>query len=249
MNQSEQINDLAAALARAQGSITNPERNRTVKVKGTSAKGHDFHYDFKYATLDAIINAVKSPLADNALAYTQILTLDQRGKYVLVTRLIHSSGQWLESVTPLLGIDDARNQEFGSALTYMRRYALTALLGIAADEDDDANAADGNQAEVKKVLVAVNPIPPIPRPGEAVAVKALPQELITQNLPNGNVDWVEWGQRFLGNVKECFPPDREKWLEYNSEKFKSMEKQAPRVYKRLTDALGGINADQKITAG
>lgn len=136
--QSEQIDKIAAALAKAQGAMQNPPRNREVRVS-TKTGGS---YAFKYATLDAIMDAVRQPLSDNGLSYTQTLA-NGDGKYRLVTKLLHESGQFLVSETPLL-LNGGGNQEFGSALSYMRRYSLTAMLGIAADEDDDANSADGN---------------------------------------------------------------------------------------------------------
>lgn len=132
------INELVLALSKAQGQLSAAPRNREVAVK-TKTGGE---YKFKYATLDAIIEHVRKPLTENGLWFTQ--TLDEvGGRYKLITTLFHSSGQYLTSATPLL-VGGGGNQEFGSALTYMRRYALSAILGIAADEDDDANTADGN---------------------------------------------------------------------------------------------------------
>ena len=143
------VGKIAAALAKAQATITSPPRNREVQVfsKRTNSK-----YKFKYATLDSIIDHVRKPLTENGMWFAQVLEGDGQGKYRLVTRLLHESGEQIESRTPLL-VDGASNQEFGSALTYMRRYALTAMLGIAADEDDDANAADGNTVEKSGALI------------------------------------------------------------------------------------------------
>lgn len=135
---------IAAALAKAQSAITSPERNREVEVKTKSGGS----YKFKYATLDSIIDHVREPLTKNGLWFTQTLA-NGDGKYRLVTTLLHESGQSIVSETPLL-VQGQGNQEFGSALTYMRRYALTALLGVAADEDDDANSADGNTVTSQK---------------------------------------------------------------------------------------------------
>lgn len=135
------IDKIALALAKAQAKITNPERNREVTVKTKTGSS----YKFKYATLDAIIDHIRPHLTENGLWFTQTLA-NGDGRYKLITTLVHESGQSISSETPLL-VQGQGNQEFGSALTYMRRYALTALLGIAADEDDDANAADGNTVE------------------------------------------------------------------------------------------------------
>lgn len=137
MNHSETITDLAAALAKAQGALVNPGRNREVTVK--SERGS---YKFKYATLDAILDAVRKPLADNGLAFTQALGAAD-GKLALVTLLTHTSGQWLRCEMPVT-VEGPGMQRLGSAQTYARRYAISSLLGIAADEDDDANSADGN---------------------------------------------------------------------------------------------------------
>lgn len=138
---------IATALAKAQEKITSPPRNREVEVVSKRTGGR---YTFKYATLDSIIDHVRPSLTENGLWFTQTLESGDNGKYRLVTTLLHSSGQTIRSETPLLVEDGGGNQAFGSALTYMRRYSLTAMLGVAADEDDDANTADGNTVESQK---------------------------------------------------------------------------------------------------
>ena len=123
MKTSEQISELAAALAAAQGMMENAIMNRI-----------NPHFKAKYADLAAIFDAARKPLSANGLAIVQTI-----GDGVLHTRLLHTSGQWIASEHPLPM--SGRPQEIGSALTYARRYSLSALIGIAADEDDDANAA------------------------------------------------------------------------------------------------------------
>jgi len=123
MNTSEQIDELAGALAKAQGMMENAVMNRT-----------NPHFKSRYADLAAIINAARKALSANGLAFVQTIS-----DGVLHTRLLHTSGQWIASEHPLPM--SGKPQEIGSALTYARRYSLSALLGIAADEDDDANAA------------------------------------------------------------------------------------------------------------
>lgn len=152
MNTSNEIGSLVDALAKAQAVIEPPKKDREVTVKTKQG----YSYKFKYATLDAIIAAVRKPLTDNGLWFTQSV-MKLEGQWTVETRLLHKSGQFLSSSSPLL-IDgaDNKNQAFGSALTYMKRYTLAALLGLSVDEDDDGNAADGNEAvqtkgpEVKK---------------------------------------------------------------------------------------------------
>jgi len=121
---SEQIAELAAALAAAQGMMENAVMNRV-----------NPHFKSKYADLAAIFDAARKPLSANGLAIVQTI-----GDGVLHTRLLHTSGQWIASEHPLPM--SGRPQEIGSALTYARRYSLSALIGIAADEDDDATGAE-----------------------------------------------------------------------------------------------------------
>lgn len=151
MRQSDTINELAAALAKAQGEFTNPERNREVTVK--TKTGGD--YKFKYATFDAILDTVRGPLSANGLALVQGVAISERGT-MLATKLLHASGQWVESETPVFYSED-RAQAFGSGVSYAKRYAVAALLGITADEDDDGNNAEGNRATFKDRKPAPKP--------------------------------------------------------------------------------------------
>lgn len=126
---SENIADLAAALAKAQGAFPAVDKGKVADA-GT--------YSYAYADLADILQAVRKPLSDNGLAIIQPV-VDTPEQVVLVTRLLHASGQWIESTYPVEMYE--KPQETGSALTYARRYAITALLGIAAEEDDDGAAA------------------------------------------------------------------------------------------------------------
>lgn len=142
MNRSEQINELAGALSKAQGAFPAIEKNREVTVK--SEKGT---YKFWYATLDNIVDGIRKPLSENGLSYVQAIVTSDR-EMLCETMLMHSSGQWLCTALPVKFSDGKNNaQALGSAITYAKRYGLTAMLGIVADEDDDANAADGNHIE------------------------------------------------------------------------------------------------------
>ncbi len=119
------------------------------------------HFKHKYATLDAVLDAVTPALGKHGLAVVQTTALSD-GKTVLQTHLYHESGECLTSVYPLPEISDS--QKFGAALTYARRYALCAILCVTADEDDDANAAvntlkkqhNPNQYKVNTISVNSN---------------------------------------------------------------------------------------------
>src|SRR6266478_9985217 len=154
-SRSAEVDKLVAALAKAQGAFPEIERNRTVRIK-PKAGGQE--YEFKYATLSAIIDAIRKPLSENGLAYTQIISHDAETGFYVLTTTLYCGNQFLSSKTPII-IEGQTNQQFGSALTYMKRYALGALLGIAAEEDDDANIADGN--EIRGVM---DKAPKVPAP-------------------------------------------------------------------------------------
>lgn len=144
MMTSESIAEIAAALAKAQTKIGNVERDRAVQV--TTKKGDK--YSFTYATLAACLDACRGPLAENGVVIIQGTETD--GKTVTVTtRLAHSSGQWIESTIRMRIPTDKDDSEpgpqaVGSALTYARRYGLCSMVGLASEEDDDGNLAEGN---------------------------------------------------------------------------------------------------------
>lgn len=132
---SDSLENLAGALAKAQAEFSTPKRTKEAMV--TATRG------YKYADLQDVLNSVRDPLAKHGLAVTQ-MTQEFAGQVELVTLLLHSSGEWLRSVYPVKARTE-KPQEFGSAMTYARRYTLSALLGIASEEDDDAQGAQDSQ--------------------------------------------------------------------------------------------------------
>lgn len=156
MQTSPTIDALAAALAAANTEIVNPPRNREVKV--TMKSGGT--YTFKYATLDGILDGVRPILASHGLSIVQTTGESENG-CVVGTTLLHASGQWMQFETPAFFDPAGGAQAYGSAVSYARRYAVTSLLCLAADEDDDGNAATGNHAEGRDR----KPAKPAPRNG------------------------------------------------------------------------------------
>lgn len=102
-------------------------------------------YKFRYATLDTILSRTRKAMADSGLSLTQLIETNA-GRVVLKTVLMHSSGQWPMSELPIPAAGGP--QEFGSMLSYMRRYAISAILNLASQDDDDANMAEGNAFEI-----------------------------------------------------------------------------------------------------
>lgn len=132
---------LAKALVAAQAEFPTIERSKDVRVQ-TKTGGS---YSFSYAPLDVIFNAVRPVLTRNGLAVSQLLG-NVDGKPALKTVLLHEDGEKLEDACPLPANGSLSAQEFGSLVTYFRRYALVTVLGIATEEDDDGNAASGNRS-------------------------------------------------------------------------------------------------------
>jgi len=126
---------LAAALAAAQAAFPSIPREKEVTVQ-TKTGGS---YKFKYAPLDSILNAVRKPLSENGLAIAQLLDDGD-----LVTMLMHKDGGRIAGRVTLPNADGV--QALGSAITYLGRYSIQAILGIATEEDDDGNHASGNSA-------------------------------------------------------------------------------------------------------
>lgn len=153
--QSENIGNLAKALALAIKAMKPPTKGRTATIK--SEKGS---YSYKYADLADVIESYRAPLSENGLSLVQPIQT-QDGHLVLVTRLLHESGEWLSSEYPIANF--TRPQEMGSALTYARRYAVTAMLGIAAEDDDDGERA-GNAEPAKQTRKARTPEAEAPKP-------------------------------------------------------------------------------------
>ncbi len=138
MQSSESLANISAALIKAQSDFPKITRDKTVKVK-TRGGGE---YEFSYAPLDSIIDKIRPVLAANGLSFIQAV-----GEKTLKTRIIHLSGEWIEGGdTPILA-QSGSAQDVGSGITYARRYSLAAMLGIASEDDDDANRASGNKAK------------------------------------------------------------------------------------------------------
>lgn len=127
MLSSESIAALMPALIKAQSAFA-----PAVKAKVNP------HFKSKYVPLDAVIDAIAQPLRDNGIAIVQQTDIED-ARTVLITRLVHESGEWIAGRYPVHPVK-ADPQGEGSALTYARRYALMAIAGIAP-EDDDGNAA------------------------------------------------------------------------------------------------------------
>jgi len=144
MNQSEQLNELAAALSKAQG-----------QIEGAKKDSANPFFKSKYADLASVWEACRKPLTENGLSIIQCPEESENG-IAIETMLLHSSGQWKSSrySMPVSKVDA---QAVGSAITYGRRYALSAMVGVAPEDDDGNAAAKAKPEEKVKDLSAPYP--------------------------------------------------------------------------------------------
>ena len=135
---SSSIGNLAAALAKAQVELVNPEKSMvaTMPADGRGAAKQTF----RYAPLSGGLDIVRKTLGHHEIATVQATAIDHAARIVNVTTtLAHSSGEWIASDWPVCSLEDIVSpKQMGSALTYARRYALFALVGIAGEDDLDA---------------------------------------------------------------------------------------------------------------
>lgn len=129
MMQSEKIDELAAALAKAQGEIT-----------FAAKESLNPHFKSKYADLANVWEACRGPLSRNELSVVQTTELID-SQLLLVTTLMHKSGQWIRSYYPII-TQRQDPQAYGAAMTYSRRYSLAAIVGIAQDDNDAEEAME-----------------------------------------------------------------------------------------------------------
>ena len=135
---SESIGTIAAALAKAQAQLVNPEKSMVATIRSDGRDGPK--QTFRYAPLSSGLDIVRKTLSQYEIATVQTTSIDEAAGIVrLSTVLAHASGEWIASDWPVCGISEtAAPHRMGAALTYARRYALFTLVGIAGEDDVDA---------------------------------------------------------------------------------------------------------------
>lgn len=141
----ERMKALYAALVKAQSQITKAVKDST-----------NPHYRTKYADLESVWDAVRDALHKNELAVLQLTDIDPSGAPVLITRVIHTSGEHVEGRYPLVCKDMTDAQKLGSSMSYARRYALSSLLGVI-QSDDDGTAGSAPKAPAAAPALSVVP--------------------------------------------------------------------------------------------
>ncbi|MCA1495203.1 MULTISPECIES: ERF family protein [unclassified Bradyrhizobium] len=206
---SEHIGAIAAALARAQAELTNPEKTLTAQIRSPFLRDDD--RTFRYASLASGLAIVRKTLSQQEIATIQTTRVEETTGHIhLTTLLAHSSGEWISSDWPVCASRDIEApHRMGAALTYARRYALFALVGIAGEDDLDAPDT-----------VAGPPAPPnlkaspgkgalnraaVLRPGESAALR---EQLLRQleALP-ASTDLLSWAMASLPLKNSLQEPD------------------------------------------
>lgn len=155
------------------------------------------HFKSSYADLTSVMLACKDALAANELAVLQLSRIHESGTPVLVTRIIHSSGEHVEGEFPLVCKDPNDPQKLGSAVTYARRYALAAALGITAD-DDDGQAAAGHTAP-----------PSVAKPAPAPVAAKAPSNSMTDLFGAHKLEYPKAVEDYIGKpIKDWNDADK-----------------------------------------
>ena len=166
---SESIACLAAALAKAQAELTNPEKSLVATIRPNGPG--EAERSFRYAPLSSGLDIVRKTLGQHEIATIQTTAIDQTAGIVnLTTVLAHSSGEWIASDWPVCAISETTTpHRMGAALTYARRYALFTLVGIAGEDDIDAPDLS---APMPSAPAAAKPAPN--RPGRLNGGQSIP---------------------------------------------------------------------------
>ena len=167
---SETIGAIAAALAKAQAELTNPEKSLVATIRASNPREMD--QTFRYAALSSGLDIVRKALGGHEIATVQTTAIDKESGLIrLTTTLAHSSGEWLSSEWPVCPIaETAAPRRMGAALTYARRYALFTLVGIAGEDDLDAPelGAGGNSDTSPRLDIQTSTKPPTDEPSIAL---------------------------------------------------------------------------------
>lgn len=216
MQTSEAIDQIATALAKAQG-----------EIKGAAKDSTNPHFRSKYADLASVWEACRQALTKNGLSVVQIPDVSADGVF-LHTTLAHSSGQWMRGTMPVRPVQDTP-QGLGSALTYARRYSLAAMVGVAPDDDDDGNAASsGDSGSRGSTSRTAAPKPPEdPKTTAARDAQMRIKEAINLAKTPTEIDKIiEVQSKTLAEIKAVSQTGYEWLMEFANERKANCQKQA-----------------------
>lgn len=237
---------LAAALSKAHSEFKPIVKNKHVDF--TPKTGNRVKYS--YADLSDVIDSVKDGLSKNELAIINELNYIN-SIFTLKTILVHSSGEFIETFYPLPNPVSTRAQEFGSALTYARRYSLSTLLNIASEDDDDGQGAP--EPDNKKPMQYPNvptQVPPRPQPKQQVknyapgAQNQQSEPIPSQDIPEVLKDDEDLNQA-LGEPEYLDPQPTK--LDYLYQKVEEYQIPHEDVKKAIKIACGHLKKSDQLT--
>jgi hypothetical protein len=196
---SETIGAIAAALAKAQAELINPEKSLTATIPAMNPRDHD--QTFRYAALSSGLDIVRKALGGHEIATVQTTAIDKEtGLIRLTTTLAHSSGEWLSSEWPVCPIaETAAPRRMGAALTYARRYALFTLVGIAGEDDLDApDFAEGRKTDAATKAGAADK--------DRVAARLRPKPAVEDRTPGTSTSGRR--EKVVRPVRTVLEPDQ-----------------------------------------
>jgi hypothetical protein len=265
---SESVAALAAALAKAQAELVNPEKSLTATIR--TGRPGESERSFRYAPLSSGLDIVRKTLGQHEIATLQTTAIDATAGMVnLTTTLAHASGEWIASDWPVCPVVETANpQRMGAALTYARRYALFTLVGIAGEDDLDApdlcnGARSPTPSTAERSLKSSDGQPLVPlvpprKPGNGQRPYGMPGEWPSTLEPEqsaalretlltalGNITTADsatiWAQEALAAKNSLAAPDA-KLVEHAFEQRLS-ELAASATAEAATDAAPATHAD------
>lgn len=139
MKKSENIEEIAKSLIEFRKNLKQPQKD-----------ANNPFFKSSYTTLDKVIEAIDETAPNHGLSFTQWAVSNEQGNVGVETLLLHSSGQYIHYDAIYMKPEKNTPQAIGSAITYSRRYTISAIFGITSDEDDDGNQATGNKSKPKQ---------------------------------------------------------------------------------------------------
>ena len=200
------VGAIAAALAKAQGAM-----------QGAKKEAVNPHFRSRYADLASVWEACRAPLAANELAVVQMLEPAGTGGISLRSLLVHSSGEFFASRL-YIPLRDPSPQAIGSAITYARRYALAALVGVAA-EDDDGEEAQQRTVPAAPPANTQAPAAPGPRRTEAQAARDM-EQLLREAQTFGDLE-KKWARIEAMPFKDAIRAELRRTFEREAARFQA----------------------------
>jgi hypothetical protein len=193
MKTSEQIDALSTALVKAQGALKNPPKNKI-----------NPHFKSAYVDLSDGLDTIRECYSKHDLSFIQGTSVVD-GIIILNTRIVHKSGQWIESEYPVGGF--GKPQEMGSAMTYARRYALFGMVGVAGEDDDDGNAAQAAETKpVKSTKAPAKQMEPGMKPDDSE--KFLGISISAMEMCLNDIDLTKWAIENKESIGMMIPAHR-----------------------------------------